>query len=456
MTNLLAKLIIAIWNWIHQTVQPPAINSGLFIGHRIIDETVTDQRVWMSQTSRTQHTVLFGKTGFGKSRLMRHVLGQDVRARRGFLLLDQHGDTVPYVLQLVAEEERRCGEDLSGRLIPINALDPTSSVGFNPLETSPEYRFRQSSEIAALLRKQFELTTLGARTEEITRNIIHVAADAGMTLVDIPQLLTNPAFLASALKHVTNEEVRYYFLNRYGQASDQFQATIREPLLNKLSAFIGNPAFRHLLGQRRSTFSFLEALDRGHWILVDMQAGHLGPEVVIFVGLILTWLQAAVFRRRSRRLFSIFADEVQKLVAHADALETLLTESRKFGIGVVTANQYLDQHSAEIRAALLSVANFVLFRLAATDADKFAAQLGGSRNLFELLKNLPQRRAIFKHGDEPWQQVAVPHVVELSNDYSDLYNRCRSRWMRPRAEIETEIHARHEQANGKDVLHAWE
>jgi len=457
MTNLLAKLIATAWNWFQQILSAqPRSDHGLFLGNRVVEERITSEGVYISQTSRTQHVVLVGKTGFGKSRFIWNALTQDIRARRGFAILDQHSDTFHYVLRFVATEEQRTGEDLSGRLIPIKLLDPLSSVGFNPLETVPEFRFRQSSEIAALLKKRFELSTLGARTEELTRNIIHLAADANLTLVDIPALLTSPAYLASALARVTNEDVRHYFQNRYGQASEQFQATMREPLLNKLSAFIGNPAFRHLLGQSRSTFSFEDALDQGHWVVIDMQGGQLGPEVITFAGLILTWLQAAIFRRTKRRLFTIVADEVQKLVAHTEALEVLLSESRKQGIGVLTANQFTEQYDADVRAALLSAANFVLFRLSAPDAEKFASHLGGGRSLAELLKNLPQRHAIVKHGDQRPQHIVVPHVDELDTEYSDLYNRCRARWMRPRTDIEAEIRNRYRQAESKEGLDAWD
>ncbi len=457
MKNLSEKLIAAIWNSLQQMVSgQPRSEYGLFLGNRVIDERITTERVCISQTSRTQHLVLVGKTGFGKSRFIWNALAQDIRARRGFVVLDQHSDTFQYVLRLIAIEERRIGEDLSDRLIPIKPLDLISTVGFNPLETAPEFRFRQSSEIAALLGKRIEQSPLGARSEELTRKSVHLAADANLTLCDIPALLTSPAYLAAALKRVTNEDVRHYFLNRYGQASEQFQATMREPLLNRLSAFIGNPAFRHLLGQSRSTFSFEDALDRGCWVVIDMQGGQLGPEVVTFAGLILTWLQAAIFRRTKRKLFTIVVDEVQKLVAHAEALEVFLSESRKQGIGVLSANQFTEQYDTDVRAALLSAANFVLFRLSAPDAEKFASHLGGGRSLAELLKNLPQRHAIVKHGDQRHQHIVVPHVAGLDTDYSDLYNRCRARWMRPRKEIEVEIRNRYRQAEGKGGLDAWD
>jgi len=429
----------------------------MFLGWLLVDDHVTKEPVAISRPFRTQHVVIVGKSGFGKSTEIGSAMSQDVGAGRGFLTLDHHGDNTPRIFRAVAREEQRVGEDLSSKLIIIDPTDPEYSPGFNPLEGPTEHRFRQASEIAVLLKNRFDLTSLGARTEELVRNVIHLAADAGLTLVDIAQILTDEAFREAALRQVTNEEVRSYFIERYARASEQFQATIREPVLNKLSAFVGNPAFRHVLGQRHSTFSLLEAMDRGYWVAIPANLGKLGPEAATFTGLILTWLRTAFFRRNQRTLFTIYADEVQNLLVHAQALESLLSESRKFSIGVVTANQFLEQHPPEVRAALLSAGSFVLFRLSAPDAEKFATYFDGGKRLAELLKNLPQRHVVVKTGDQHWQQAVIPRIEDPEIDYSDLYRRCRLRWMRPRAQIEAEIRERHQRAaHSREEFNDWE
>ena len=51
------------------------------------------------------------------------------------------------------------------------------------------------------------------------------------------------------------------------------QATMREPILNKTSAFTADPQFRHIVGQTHSTFSIREAMDEGYWIIVESRKG---------------------------------------------------------------------------------------------------------------------------------------------------------------------------------------
>jgi len=42
--------------------------------------------------------------------------------------------------------------------------------------------------------------------------------------------------------------------------------------------------------------------------------------------------------------FPLYCDELQNLVAYDSGIETVLSEARKFQVGVVSANQYLDQY----------------------------------------------------------------------------------------------------------------
>ena len=174
--------------------------------------------------------------------------------------------------------------------------------------------------------------------------------------------------------------------------------------------------------------------------------------------LLLTKLKNALFARTRRQLFTLYCDEIQNLVAYDAGLDTLLSEARKFGICVVSANQFLDQYPAQMRAAIMAVGSHVFFQLSSIDADKMANSLDGGKRLAELLKNLPKRYMIIKSGSHRPQEVLVPNVTDVGGDYADLYNRCRARWARRRTDIEAEIRQRQQQANRRteEVLNDWE
>src|SRR5206468_2996526 len=99
------------------------------------------------------------------------------------------------------------------------------------------------------------------------------------------------------LRHVENADVCDFFDSRYNAAKPGMQAAMSGPVLNKLSAFTSDPNFRHLLGQARSTFSLGQALDRGFWILLNLDKGRLGPESATVASLFLSKIKHALFSR---------------------------------------------------------------------------------------------------------------------------------------------------------------
>ena len=226
----------------------------------MINESVSSTSVTLSNSRRQQHIVVLGKTGSGKSFLIRHLVKQDIRAGRGALIVDFHGDMLGFVLGLVTAEERRHqNEDLSSRLIAIEPGDPSHSAGLNFLEIdASEQPHVRIAEFAHVLRRRWQLDSLGARTEELLRNSLFVLAASRLTLTELATLLTNDHFRAACLRDVRNPEVLSYFRARYETVSESMQAAMREPILNKASTFTDNPQFRHIVGQRRSTFSLTE------------------------------------------------------------------------------------------------------------------------------------------------------------------------------------------------------
>lgn len=294
------------------------------------------------------------------------------------------------------------------------------------------------------------MSSCGTRSTRLAAN--------GYTLTEVSLFLTHGGFRASCLKRVANLEVRQYFELRYDQQSDAMRATMREPILNKISAFTADPHFRHIVGQEKSTFSVKDAMDEGRWVLVNLTKGKLGEQAPTLGSLIFTVIKNALFIREKRSLFTLYCDEIQNLVAYGSGIETILSEARKFGVSVVSANQFLDQYPAEMRAAILAVGTHVFFQLSSADANQVAQALDGGRPLAEKLKNLPQRHAIVKTGAERHTEIRIPTIHDPKVDYTDLLNRSRYQWGRVRAHIERDIAKRQSVADRKtaEVLNDWE
>jgi hypothetical protein len=459
MKHLLEKLTARFWNRIAGRRQRLALATGLILGNRVVDEALTASRVVIPHSRRAMHVSLLGRTGTGKSSLIRWFCEQDVKAGRGFFVFDIHGELTPAVLSLIAAQERRTRGDLSERVIVIDPTDLACSVGLNPLEGHQgQDSFVRVLQFAEVLKQRWGLHTFGARTDELLRNSLLVLAENGLTLLELAPLLTDALFRSSCMKKVTNEEIREYFEARYDAASDAMQAVMREPILNKTSAFTADPHFRFIVGQQHSTFSIPRAMDEGKWILVNLAKGKLGAEAVTLGALLLTAVKHAAFERENRELFTVFADEVQNLIGYGADLETMLAETRKFGVAICTANQYLEQLPQEVRAAILALGTLICFQLSPPDAQFVATTLDGGKPLSERLKNLPFRHLAVKSGADSLVEVAVPEIREPNAPCRDLYERSRRRWATSRASIEAQIAERHATVGGsrREDISEWE
>lgn len=456
MFHFFEKLIALVWNRLQRRRGARSEGAALDLGFKVIDGQVTRRHFGISNTRRATHIAILGKTGTGKSSFLKHLALQDIEADRGFVYFDLHGDATSFLLRAINARERRLRRHLSDKLIIIDPADPLVSVGLNPLESKAD--FVRIAEFAQVLRQRWHLDHFGARTDELLRNSLYALSANGLTLVELAPFLAHTGFRASCLKRLDNPEVRQYFELRYDQASEAMRAVMREPILNKVSAFTADPHFRHIIGQAESTFSVREAMDKGYWILVNLEKGRLGEQALTLGSLVLAVIKNALFTREKRSLFTVYCDEIQNLVGYESGIETILSESRKFGISIALGHQYWDQIPTETRAAILSVGTHAYFQLSSADANHIAQALDGGKAMAERLKNLPPRHCVVKSGSERWVEVRVPTVHDVAVDYTNLLNRSRYTRGRVRAHIEREIAKRQVGVgrSAEESLNDWE
>lgn len=449
--GFISDSLIGFWNLLLR--KAPA--SGLKIGFQVRDGTKIRRQIALPDHLRAEHVAILGKTGTGKSSLLRYFISQDIEARRGFLCIDLHGDLVPFVLSKIAELEPAETEDLIGRLLLIDPASPKYAVGMNLLECDDKSRPVQISEMVSLLQKRWSLDHFGARTEELLRNSLWVLSENNLTLVEVAPLLTNRAYREQLVKKTSNAEVRRYFEDRYGQASHAMQTVMREAVLNKVSAFTVDPAIRHIVGQSKSSISLKAAVDAGMWVCLNLRKGSLGENALTLAGLFLAKFKSAIFSRANRNLFTLYADELPNLVAVDDSFTTLLSEARKFSVSVVTANQFLGQFTPKVRSVLLSVGTNLCFALSFEDAPIMARTLGGEFSLSRRLGALSHRELIGRIGQQMYEAI-VPEVKRAAAEGSHLAEKSLQRFGKLRELIEFDINARQPKAKAETDLSGWD
>ena len=155
------KIIAGIWNRLAGRRRGARFAGGsLDLGQRAEDGRVTGSHFRLATRERMRHVVVLGKTGSGKSYLLRHMCEQDIDRNRGFIFFDLHGDATPFLLRRINARERRDHRHLSDRLILIDPADPIMSVGLNPLE-QPTPDFVVIAEVAEILKRHWGLDHFG-------------------------------------------------------------------------------------------------------------------------------------------------------------------------------------------------------------------------------------------------------------------------------------------------------
>ena len=442
LANLINKII---------SPKPRVLEGGTILGYIVGENGPTSQPYRITTVKRAEHIPVMGKTGMGKSLFLRNLIQQDIIAGHGFICFDIHGDLISPTLRFMAA----CGIDPE-RVIVIDPTNKDFAVGLNPLEAINETgRFRQITEVTRAIVEPWGFK--GARTEELLRNALYVLSENGLTLLELSLLLASDNYRATLLKNVTSVDVREYFELRFDPLSDTMKAAMREPVLNKIGEFTADPHYRFILGQRESTISFDEILNSGLYVLVNISKGDLGLYGPLLGALIYGKLKASIFRRRSRNTFSVYADELQNLVSEDTDFEVLFSESRKYGVSVVSANQFGAQLPVKLRSAIQATGTRVFFQLAAEDAEQVARDITGGKAMAERLKNLPARHFIAKQGDNKPYEVVTPEVVTAKTPANGLYAASLALHARSREEIMRDILARRPKPSQiKETLHDWE
>src|ERR1700739_2095182 len=185
MTFFLEQFAANLWNRFVRLFKRE-LTGGLSLGKIVVDGRVTGRVYFLPQLKRSEHIVALGKTGQGKSFLILFLCLQDIRARRGFMIFDPHGSLIHLILQAIALEEKRIGQDLGNQVIVIEPGNPSSSVGFNPLAVAGGQRsFVSVVGLTAIIKDRWGLAHFGPQTEEILRNSLHVLADNRLTILEL-------------------------------------------------------------------------------------------------------------------------------------------------------------------------------------------------------------------------------------------------------------------------------
>jgi len=446
-------------NWLLSRKALPPSNlptTGLLLGHSDYRGRLYDVRI--KSEDRRRHMYIIGKSGSGKTEMMKAMVQQDILEGRGVCVIDPHGDFADDALEFVPKER-------ADDVIFFDPADYERPMGLNMLEfdpARPEQKTFVINEMLKIFDKLYDLKSTGGPMFELyMRNAILLLmedVDSGSTLMEIPRVLADEDYRNFKLSKCKSQDVKDFWQKEALKAGGEASLANMVPYItSKLTPFIYNDYMRPIIGQQKSAFNVREVMDSQKILLLKLSKGKIGDLNAYLIGMVLVGkiLFAALGRTdmnpADRKDFYLYIDEFQNFLT--DSIGAILSEARKYGLDLIIAHQFIGQLSGspteeKIRDAIFgNVGSLFVNRVGIEDAEFLAKEFAPVFTEYDLVNveafTFNAKLLIDNQASKPFNFQPIraerPPTKELANMIKEL---SRYKYGRKRALIEAEIQER--------------
>ena len=391
---------------------------------------------------RRHHLYAIGKSGTGKTTLLRNLILQDIAAGHGVGVIDPHGDLASELLDYIP---RHRIEDT----VYFNPADLEYPIGLNLLgQTLPDNRHLVASGIVGVFKSAWS-NSWGPRMEYILYAAVAALLDCdNVSLLGIQRMLSDGRYRAWVVRQIKDPLVHAFWTDEFESFSRALQQEIVAPIQNKVGQLLMAPHLRNILGQIRSRIDARFMMDGGRIFVADLSKGKLGADKANLLGaLLVTQFELAAMSRSNipesqRRDFHLYVDEFQSFAT--DSFVFILSEARKYRLCLTLSHQYIDQLRPEIRDAVFgNVGSIVAFRVGQRDAEILEREFGEAypARRFVDLRNHEVCVKILKDGEhgDPFVARTLPPWGKRHNHRAKIIRRSREKYGAPRTVVEDKI-----------------
>lgn len=324
---------------------------------------------------RLRHLYVIGKSGTGKSSLFVTMISQDIANGEGVAVLDPHGETIEQVLERIPDN----------RIEDVIYFDPSDTempIGLNLIEIDDQSQKNlMASGLVSAIKQHFDFSW-GPRLEYLLNYCVLTLLEVpGTTMLGITRLLEDQNYLNYILHFVKDPLVQKFWQDEFKQMKGN-QKLVTEaisPIQNKVNRFLASTTIRNILGQRSSTVDFWDAMNSKKIILMNLAKGKIGSDNANLLGALLVSriqfyaLQRSKIPYNQRTPFYLYVDEFQNFAT--GSFEEILSESRKYKLGLHLTHQFTAQLPEELLSAVFgNVGTIMTFALGAPDAKELAKE----------------------------------------------------------------------------------
>ena len=341
--------------------------------------------------TRFEHTHIVAGTGHGKTQTLQHLIAGDLSRSPdltpSLVIIDSQGDMLAKIMRLGLFDLDDGA--LADRLVIIDPTDiahpPALGLFDLNLARVRGYDARYREQIMNGVIELYDYIFGGLLGAEMTQKQSVIFRYLARLMLAIPDatILT--------LKDVMQDSAPFvpYFENIEGSARDFFRhdfndrqfVETKKQILRRLWGVLENPTFERLFSHPRNKLDMFDALNTGKIVLVNTAKDFLKAERSSILGrffIALTFqaaLERAALPDHLRRSAFLYIDEAADYFD--DTIDSLLSQARKFRLGIVFAHQYLDQLPRGLRASIMTNASVKLAGgVSSADAHALAPNMG--------------------------------------------------------------------------------
>jgi hypothetical protein len=389
----------------------------------------------LPQEIRFEHHHIIAGSGHGKTQTLQHLILRDLesvqRGETSIIVIDSQSDLIDNIAGLDCFAP---GEPLADRLVLIDPTDIEWPVALNLFDVgqdrldhySPLDRERLTNSILELY--DFVLGTLldAGMTQKqnvifryITRLLLHIP-DA--TIHTLRELL-EPEGYEKYEQYIAELQgsARVFFENEFN--GSEFKRT-KQQVLRRLYGILENQTFERMFSHPKSKLDLFSEMNAGKVILINTAKDLLkenGTEIFgrFFIAMIAQAAQErAVLTKENRIPTFVYIDEASDYFDQN--IGVILSQARKYNVGIVLAHQYLGQLDSKLHEAIAAnTAIKFAGGVSAKDARSLASDLRTDASFIEQQKKLSFAAYIKGQTDravsiqiEPGQLEVLPTLSE--------------------------------------------
>jgi hypothetical protein len=404
------------------------------------------QEIGMTLGQRQKHTYVIGKTGTGKTTLLKSSIYQDMVNGKGLAVFDPHGDMFQELLSIVPKNRQK-------DVVVFDPSDGDWPIGLNILDPGIEFESedvkhaRITSTVLSVFRKLADDSQWGPRMEHILRNTTLTALQLpNPSLYTLQRLLTDKKYQREAAKTLDDPVLKQFWDKEFKLLGTMQLSTVTAPLTHRLGHFITSKMSRHILLQEKSTVRIADIMNDGKILLVNLSKGDIGEDQSLFFGTILTsFIWMAAYQRtkipeKQRRDFFVYVDEFQNFAT--PQFSDITSEGRKYHVSLIVSHQNIAQIEDKdiVKVVASNASTIICLKVGPEDETFILPYMRPEVEQGDIVNLAPYRFYMKTTGDvseDAFSGITVPLDIEESSKVKQSVTAySRKRYATPKATVE--------------------